>query len=244
MRPHPLSAALLVIAHACVACSGTGQPEVEYPAFAVATVPESIEAGDWQVTLERAEVAFGPVYFCAAASGSATLCETAVGELASVHLVDALSGEAQPLGTVRGLAGAVRSASYDYGLHWYLTESSANADPAAPGGHSAMFMGRATNGDGDALDFRAEVDVLPQYRGQRAVPTARADATVRDDVDTRLEVRFDPAAWIAGVDFDDLFAEAVDGGVVVSAGSTAHDAIAIAMVATHPAEFSWTETAE
>ena len=86
MRRLPLPAllSLVVAAPALGACSGTGQPEVAYQAFAAAKAPATIQAGDWSVTLDEASVAFGPVYFCAASSGSADLCETAVGELTEI----------------------------------------------------------------------------------------------------------------------------------------------------------------
>ena len=60
------AASLLTLA----GCSGTGQPEVAYQAFALPEAPGSLEAGDWTVTLDKATLAFGPVYFCASSSGS------------------------------------------------------------------------------------------------------------------------------------------------------------------------------
>ena len=152
------------LASLLLACSGTGQPEVSYPAYAIGSSAEPFAADDWTVTLEEATVAFGPVYFCAARSGSATLCETAVGEITRITSLNALTADPQPIGTVHGFEGDVRSASYDYGVHWFLTESAPVADPAAPNGHSLHVRGTARRG-ADELPFVAEVDALAQYQG-------------------------------------------------------------------------------
>jgi hypothetical protein len=220
-------------------CSGTGQPEIEYEVVAVPAPPAAITAGQWTVTLDEATVAFGPVYFCAAASGSATLCETAVSELRDASALDALGGP-QPLGAAQGFAGQVRSASYDYGISWLLTEPSPRPLPAAPGGHSARLAGRATRG-AETARFVAEIDVIAQYQGQRAVPTAAASANLDSGV-TRLDVGFDPGAWLTSVDFDDV--AAIEGDPkVFEPGSGAYNAIVIAMVATHPPTFTWSGSA-
>lgn len=217
-------------------CSNTGQPEVAYPAFAVPAAPSAITAGDFTVTLEEAVVAFGPAYFCAAASGSATLCDTALAELTEITAIDALNPAPQPLGVVNGFTGEIRSASYDFGISWLLTEGERRRAPAAPGGHSARLRGRAVSGDA-AVDFTANVDVLAQFQGQRAVPTAPTSAIIGEE-GARLEVHIDPGAWLEGVDWQAV----VDSGVqpyAIELGTPEHNAIVIAMISTRPPEFVW-----
>lgn len=229
----PFAAAIVLLA---AGCSGTGQPEIAYDAHAVGTPSREIAAGDWTVTLDEATVAFGPVLLCASASGSATLCETALSEITDIARIDALDPEPQRIGVVRGFTGTIRSASFDFGIHWFMTESSPVAAPAAPGGHSARLRGRATRGD-EALDFTADVKVLAQFQGQRAVTSVPANATVGEE-GAVLTVHFDPSAWVAAIDFDELAAEA-PGSAAITPGDRAHDAIVIAMVAQRPPELVW-----
>ncbi|MEO7328583.1 MAG: hypothetical protein ABI193_08400, partial [Minicystis sp.] len=184
-----LSVLMIAAAPALTGCSGTGQPEVAYQAFAAPIAASTITAGDWTVTLDEATLAFGPVYFCASASGSADLCETALGELTEIRAVDLLDPSPQALGEARGFTGTIRSASYDYGIHWFLTEEAPTAAGPAPGGHSARFAGQATKA-GSSLRFVADVDVIPQFQGQRAVPSAAASAVIEGS-DVRLDVGFD-----------------------------------------------------
>jgi hypothetical protein len=220
-------------------CSGTGQPEVVYSGFAVGTPASAIAAGDWTVTLDVAAVAFGPVYFCAAEAGSATLCETAIAEIPRVTRVDALDPTPTPLGDVRGFEGAIRSASYDYGIHWFLTDPSPVADAASPGGHSARLSGRAVRGT-EAVEFIAEVDVLAQFQGQRAVPSAPVSAGVEGD-GVRLDVHFDAGEWIGGIDFD-AAAKSGDAPYTIEAGSSSYNAIVIAMVSAGSPQFVWSKS--
>jgi hypothetical protein len=225
-------------------CSGTGQPEIAYEVFVAPAPAAAITAGAWTVTLDEATVAFGPAYFCAAASGSATLCDVAVSELRGAAAFDALGGP-QPLGSAQGFAGQVRSASYDYGISWLLTGASPRPAPAAPGGRSARFAGSATRG-AETVRFLAEIEVLAQYRGQRAVPTTPADAELDERV-TRLDIALDAGAWLTGVDFDEVATiegdpkriELGTDDASTEARERAHNAIVIAMVSTRPPTFTW-----
>lgn len=232
-----LVTALLLLASGC---SGTGQPEVDYDAYAAGSPPRDVAAGDWTVTLDEATVAFGPVLFCASASGA---CETAIAEITDIARVDALDPGPQRIGLVRGLTGTVASASFDYGIHWFATEQSPVAAPEAPGGHSARLRGRATRG-GEALDFTALVKAEPQFQGQRAVTGVRASATVGEE-GALLTVNFDPTAWVTAIDFDALAAEGPGPASIVpdptapDAIVKAHDAIVIAMTAQRYPELVW-----
>jgi len=225
---------LLALLLGLVGCSSTGQPEMTFPALAVPAGTKEFSVDDVTVTLEEATLAIGPVYFCASASGSATLCETALGEIRAVTRVDGLLAEAQAIGAFRGFTGDIRSASYDYGIHWYLTEKQPAPAPEAPAGHSAHIEGTATRGAA-SVRFVADVDVVAPFQGQRAVPTTKAEGTVDEDTE-QVEVRFDVASWLSGVDWH----AALDAGEdphAIAPGSRDHDAIVIDMVSVRPPTF-------
>ena len=232
---------LLPFVPALAACgSGTGQPEVSFPAVFVAPPTDEFVVDDVTVRLDEARVAFGPAYFCASASGSATLCEAALGEIRRVTAVDALAPAETPLGTYVGFAGDVRSASYDYGIHWFLPEQEVGPSPEAPDGHSARVRGVASRA-GTSVRFEAEIDVAPLFQGQRAVPTTQVEGAVTEAT-SRLEVRFDVASWFSAVDFG----AALDAGAdpfVFGEGARDHDAVVIRMVSTHPPSFVFVEGA-
>jgi hypothetical protein len=220
----------------CAACSGTGQPDVDYAAFAAPAAPGTISADHgWSVTLDQATVAFGPVYFCASESGSATLCQTAIGELLTTTAFDALDPTPHALGIAHGLLGKIQSASYDYGIHWFLTDDAPTPSAAAPGGHSAHFSGTAVKA-GKTVHFRADVDVVPQFQGQRAAPSQVASATITGQGE-KLDIQFAVGQWFEHVDFDD--AAAGEDPYVISAGSRNHGAIVIGMTAEAPPAFVW-----
>jgi hypothetical protein len=215
-------------------CSSTGQPELTLPAVAMPAGTKEFNAEGVTVTLEEARLAIGPVYFCASASGSANLCETALGEIRDVARVDGLASEAQSIGEFRGFTGDIQSASYDYGIHWYLTEKQPASAPEAPGGHSAHVEGTASQG-ALSVRFVADVDVVAPFQGERAVPTTKVEGTVGADSE-RVEVRFDVASWLSGVDWPAALASGQD-PFSIAPGSRDHDAIVIDMVSVRPPTF-------
>jgi hypothetical protein len=220
----------------CAACSGTGQPDVDYAAFAAPVAPAAIAADHgWSVTLDEATVAFGPVYFCASESGSATLCQTAIGELLTTTAFDALDPTPRALGTAHGFIGKIQSASYDYGIHWFLTDDAPTPAAVAPAGHSAHFSGTAVKA-GKTVHFRADVDVVPQFQGQRAAPSQVASADIAGE-GQRLDIQFAVGQWFEHVDFDE--APAGEDPYLISAGSRNHGAIVIGMTAEAPPAFVW-----
>ncbi|HVK66697.1 MAG TPA: hypothetical protein VM694_19570 [Polyangium sp.] len=218
--------------------SGTGQPDVSFPAVFASPATNEFVVNDVTVALDEARVAFGPAYFCASASGSATLCDAAVGEIRRITTIDALAEGETPLGTYAGFAGDVRSASYDYGIHWFLPEQEATASPEAPGGHSARVRGVASRA-GTSVRFEADIDVTPLFRGQRAVPTTKVEGTVTEAT-SRIEVQFDVASWFSAVDFG----AALDAGVdpfVIGPGAQDYNGVVNRMVSTHPPAFVFVE---
>lgn len=222
---------------ALCACSGTGQPAIDYPAFALSNVPGVIEAGDFSVSLDEALVAFGPAYFCASASGAATLCKTALAEITGTFTIDALSPEPQPLGTVHGFTGEIRSASFDYGIHWFLTENAPKPAASAPFGHSAYFRGRVER-EGVSVDFVANIDVLPQRGGERAVSSIEASAIITEESSPILEVHLDVAPWIAAIDWEAAAASTKE-PYLIESGSPEHNAVVTAMQGQTRPSFVW-----
>jgi len=161
-----------------------------------------------------------------------------MGEVRSFGSIELGAAEEQPLGTYEGFAGDVRSASFDYGIHWFLTESEPHPAPTAPGGHAALLKGRAERG-GETIRFDAEVDVKPQYQGQRAVPTIAFEGRATEAT-SRLEVHFDLGSWLRDVDFDAALA-AGEADLAITPGTRDHDAIVIRMVSTSPPTFKFVE---
>lgn len=233
-----LAAALVASLPACAA--DTGQSTVTLPISAEGTAPAAFVADGWTVTLSRAELAFGAAYFCATAAADARLCDTAVVEYLGSATIDALDPTPQPLGELDGVTGTVRTASYDLGISYFLTEPGPHPTEGAIDGHSARLEGRAVQG-GNAFDFVANVDVVPLAAGRNAIVGERTSVTIAND-DVALLVRADASAWLDDVDFDALHAESANGTrtVVIEPGDPAHDAIVLALTALHPPTFEWT----
>ncbi len=219
-----------------VACNDTGQAFVSYPMVATGVSPGPFAAGEWQVTFTRAQVGLGPLYFCATAGASASLCPVALAEFAHTATVDAMNPVAQPLGDIHGVTGPIRSMTFDYAITWLTVETSARPKTGAPGGHSARFEGTAQKG-ATIVHFVADIDVVPRYQGSRAVEGARVMADVVDE-NVQVEVVVDPRDWWKNVDFDDLAAQGVD-PAVVAPGSRAYNAVVVAMTANYRPAFTW-----
>jgi hypothetical protein len=219
------------------ACGQTSQTEVTYPIVAHGVAPAAIQAGDWSVTLEVAEVGFGPLYLCSTAAASSDLCPAALAEYIDTATIDLLDPAAQPLGDINGVTGEIRSATWDYGVTWLATQTEATPQSGAPGGHSAHFEGSATDGV-TTIRFVADVDALPLYRGTRTVQGTQVSADVTDDR-VELDVDFDVAGWWSRVDIGEL----VDIGgdpVVVPSDSRAHSALVLQMTTNATPTFTWT----
>jgi hypothetical protein len=231
-----LVASAMIAGIAFVACTASPQTAISYPAVARGTGESTMHVREWTITLTRADVAFGPAYFCAAASGSSTLCDTALAELTTITRVNALSATPTPLGLVHALTGTIRSASYDVGITWLHTEQQPTATPAAPDGHSAVLEGTATNGV-LIVPFVVLVDAAPQYQGQHAVATTPVAADVYSD-DVTLQVRFDPIRWVSQIDFAAAAARS-ERPVVFASGSVEHSAVLVGLKNLAPPELVW-----
>lgn len=224
-----------------LACGDTGQARVRIAAEARGAERTSITVGETRFTLTRADVAFGPAYFCATEGASVDLCQVALAELLETVTLDGLSPESQPLGQLSATTGSVRSALFDYGISWLLTRPAPRANPGAPSGHSAILEGEAENGD-RVLRFSALIDIEPLSRGDAAVNARRTSAEISAGPEQRLIVSLDPYRWLERVDVEQLFALDADGDreVALAPEHQAYQAIVQGMTSRAPLEFAWT----
>jgi hypothetical protein len=193
----------LATALLCGGCGSTGQERVSYPAYVVGADASSFSVGDWAVELTMGQIAFGPLYLCAATTASTELCQTAIQELRSTHDLDVLETGMQALGDVHGSDAEVRSALYDFGITWLPTQESPTVvDSSLARGHSAHFEGVATRG-GLSVPFAIDVDIAPQFRGSHAVEGQRFTPGRYADHHVLL-LHVDASAWWQQVDFDAL----------------------------------------
>ena len=189
-------------------CVDTGQAHTEFPLFVSGTeVSEPVMGvGDVPIWIDRAELAFGPLYLCAGASAG-DLCETARAEWLGSVVIDATDGTPKEAGQIKGVTGPVRSWMYDLGLSSQLTQESPFVSDAAQklGGASLVIEGRA-DVDGDSLPFRIDVSVQQNTGTEQGIPVIRKSASERffHDIavgEEGLLVKFDPKMWVSGLDF-------------------------------------------
>ena len=232
----------MCVAVLAVGCGETAQDLVELPVHGAGTGETSFTSdGGWLVTLERADVALGPIYFCATPFADLDVCPRAEAELLVASSVDALDASPQMLGMAQGITATTRSSMLDYGIHWRLTAPEPEALAGSVDGHSAVFVVRAER-EGRTLRVELALDIAPRAAGANAVigaPTGGHAITGRE----ALVIRLDPVAWWRSVDFEALAAEDLDGdGVVVpERGGRTHDTIVIAMISGRLPVFEWSE---
>lgn len=234
-RVRPMLLALVLLA----GCGDTGRERVDVALLAQGTAPRTLEITGARVTLTRADVAWGPAYFCASAMASAELCELAVAELREPVLLHALDATSQPLGALSAVTGSILSAIYDYGISWPLTQSQSRASSVAPEGHSALLEGTVERA-GRTLRFRAAIDARPAKRGQLTVNTQRTAHEITGEGE-RLSLTVDPSSWVDRLDVDALFALDADGdgSVDIPPNSVPYESILQGMVNRAPVGFRW-----
>lgn len=199
------TAALLAMA---AGCADTGQREARVPLFVAGSdVSEPIvAASDVPVRIDRADLAFGPLYLCAGANAG-DLCDTARLEWLDTVVVDATDPEPAPAGELTGVTGTVRSWMYDLGISSQLTRNEPFVLDAAQtlGGASLVIEGRAVVDDMEVA-FTGSVPIQQTDDTELGVPVLRrstSDPFFRDvgDDEVGLLVRFDPATWIRRINF-------------------------------------------
>lgn len=195
-------------------CSGTGQDRVEIPLLASgADVSSPVMAvGDVPVTIQRADLAFGPFYLCAG-NTAGDLCDTARVEWLETAVIDTTSEEPMPLGSLDGVSGAVRSWMFDLGISSQLSRSQPYVLEAAEqlGGASFVLEGLVTL-NGLEVPFSASVPIQQTETTELGVPIIRKGSGEEFSHDitgaeSGLTLRFDPSAWVSRIDFGGLVEE-------------------------------------
>lgn len=194
-------------------CLDTGLDDVRIPLRLAGTAlgaPFPVR-GDFQVELEQAELAFGPLTLCAGARPGG-FCDTARAEWLDSAVVNVLSAEPAHVGELSGSGGMARSSMYDLGFVSSLTQGQPWVLPAAEalGGSSVRLAGRAVRGS-MAIRFTAEARIQELEGTASGYPAIRLASTpdqVRDlgEPGLSLTVRFDARPWLENVDFDALLA--------------------------------------
>ncbi|MCA9577952.1 MAG: hypothetical protein R3B40_22595 [Polyangiales bacterium] len=215
MSSSTLTRVLTALAPFCVllvlGCAESSQTRVQVPleVQGTASAGPRMALGAVPVTLTRADLAFGPLYLCAGAQAG-ELCETARLEWLDTVVVDALDPTAQEAGTLYGVSGVVQSWMFDLGISAQLTRDEPFVLDAAEAldGASLVLEGSAEV-SGITVPFVARVPVQQTDATELGVPVVRKSSSdvFREDVDgaeRALQVRFDPAAWLAGVDLRSL----------------------------------------
>jgi hypothetical protein len=224
-----ISQILILLAIAIGGCADTGQDRTSVALYVSGTtLPETIlTRGEVPITIQRAELAFGPLYLCAGAQAG-HLCETARLEWLDTIVVDVTQSELTLAGDLYGVTGTVQSWMYDLGISSQLTQSDPFVLDAAEslGGNSLQFEATATI-DGIAIPFNAAIPIQQTEDTELGVPVIRkstSDEFFHDvlGTETRLVVRFDAVAWVTDLDLRGFVSYeqcAVDGAAVVCDGT-------------------------
>lgn len=215
---------------AIASCVDVGQEPVSVAMRVAGTSSEgpASAANGWSIELDRAELAFGPLYLCAGYQAG-SLCDTARAEWGGSAVVNALDAEAHDVGALTGVSGSAHSWMYDLGITSLLTQQRPNVLPAAEslGGNSVRLEGVARKAAHE-VPFTVELPVQQEAATEIGVCVVRKSGSDRfahelSRNDSALTVRFDAAFWMRDVDFDELVEDAscAPGGPnVVCAGTT------------------------
>ena len=185
----------------------TGQERVAVPLYLAgsdlgAPLPA---AGGSTLTIDSAELAFGPLYLCAG-NTAGELCDTARLEWLDARVVDLTRETPERAGELTGVSGTVRSFMYDLGISSQLTRDQPYTLAAARelGGVSFRVSGRADVA-GVELPFRAELAVQQSAGTEPGVPVIRKSTSERfshevSPDESGVLIRFDARSWLRSVD--------------------------------------------
>lgn len=238
----------LLWALAAASCTDTGQNRVAIPLRLAGSelAAPALAHGAIAVQLERADLAFGPLYLCAGEQAGDT-CETARAEWLSSAIVNLLDPEPSAAGVIEAVTGSVHSYMYDLGLTSILTreEPLTLAAAEALGGFSLVLEGRARLASGPA-HFTAHVALAQSPQTELGVPVVRSSAVDRFEHEIvpgepGLDLRFDVRQLIAAIDFEQACAGQSDCGELDPNGQGIR-AIRQALSAGARPEFRWAET--
>lgn len=219
---------LLLAALVLTGCIDTSVEATTVALSVSGTAPAPFEdRGGSVITLERADLAFGPLYLCPGRQAG-ELCEEALAEYTDAVVVDALDPARREVGEMPALTGTARSYMYDLGVVSLLGRDAPLVTEAAAslGGASAVVAGRAEAG-GQTIPFTIAVPIAQSASVEGGVPVVRSGATegfelaILPDGASALTVRFDPRDWLSSASFDALVedAECAAGVDLACAGS-------------------------
>ena len=192
-------------------CADTGQDRTTVPLYVAGTsLPaEILTRGDVPITIQRADLAFGPLYLCAGAQAG-HLCETARLEWIETVVVDATEASLSYAGDLYGVTGQVQSWMYDLGISSQLTQLDPFVLDAAESldGNSFLLEATATI-DGIEVPFSAAVPIMQTEETELGVPVIRKSTSDNflhevTENESRLLVRFDATAWVTDLDLRSL----------------------------------------
>lgn len=194
------------------ACVDTGAP-LTSAELRVQGDTESVIAGrdGWIVSLQQAQVAFGPLWLCAG-NTAGELCDVARAEWLDAVVVDALDATPKDVGEIWGNEGAIRSWMYDYGLVSLLAEKEPYSTEAAQslGGNSVRIQGCAEKSP-RRLCFSLQLPIAQSTMAEQGVPVVRVtgsgDSLAEFGRVRRLTASFDAGDWLGGIDFEGLAAQ-------------------------------------
>jgi hypothetical protein len=221
-------------------CTEVGATHLQIPMIVEGTAPSAIRVGEYEVEVEEARVAFGPLYLCTSRLPDVDICPAAIAENLTTTSFDALADAPTQAGTLQGFTQVSRSAMWDYGRTWRIADARPQASAqAVDGAHSAVMVLAATHlGETRHFRFVLDVDGGSQPSGTTAV-RARLTEQALTPVLRAVHVRFDPTLWASMVDYDTLWELPVSELIAVPTGHPAENALRLAMVLNALPTFRW-----
>ena len=204
MRRAALALGVLLTLNACL---DTGQQRVAVPLYLAgsALAQPLSAAGDGALTIDRAELAFGPLYLCAG-NTAGDLCDTARLEWLDSRVIDLTSAAPMYAGELSGVTGTVRSFMYDLGISSQLTRDEPYTLAAARQLDGASFrVSGSVELNGARLPFQAELPIQQTEGTEPGVPVIRKSTSERfshevEPDESGLLIRFDVESVLRGLD--------------------------------------------
>jgi hypothetical protein len=189
------------------ACVDTGQERVAVPLYLAGSDLDSplSAAGGSELTLDSAELAFGPLYLCAG-NTAGELCDTSRLEWLESRVIDLTRATPERAGELTGVSGTVRSFMYDLGISSQLTRDQPYTLAAARALDGASFrVSGSANITGVSIPFRAALAVQQTESTEPGVPVIRKSSSERFSHEVAPEesgllIRFDAAGWLRAID--------------------------------------------
>ncbi len=189
--------ALLTLLSACVdpgTVAVQGEVEVVGSGNATFTARDGVD-----VTLTRAELAFGPLYLCPG-NVAGDLCETARGEMLEVVVIDLLNTTPARAATFDAVDATTRSAMWDYGTSFWLPDAAPTETQP-----TLVIEGVAMTPSGERA-FEETIQIAPQRAGIHLV---RASTLFEHEIRNGdvLQVSADAENILDGANFATPFVE-------------------------------------